>query len=138
MKHLKRFDESIFDWFKDDPSKDQKELQDAIDKVLKPSLIQYFKENPGMDHSNLVGMSNKLSKDLISELAGKTYISGKRDREYDFVKCSEIVDDWLKKNAPKTYNKLHLQHLSNEFDSLFIDRYKSKQKRKETISRIPL
>jgi len=39
MKHLKTFNVSFLDWFKDEPSPQQKQEQDAINKILPVSFV---------------------------------------------------------------------------------------------------
>lgn len=104
MKHLQSFNESFLDWFKDDPSPQQRQEQEAIDKILPSSFSNYMQSN-NFEYtlSNVVGLYNQLIADLKYELVGKTHISGKQDLPYTYTDCEELVDNWMKNTNYKIY-----------------------------------
>lgn len=104
MKHLKSFNESFLDWFKDEPSSQKKQEEDAVNKILPSSFADYMQTKDfKYSLSDIVGLYNQLILDLKSELAGKTYMSGKRDLPYTYTDCGKLVDRWMKKTNYKIY-----------------------------------
>lgn len=105
MKHLKSFNESFLDWFKDEPSpQQQQQEQDAVNKILPKSFSDYMQSN-NFDYTlnNVVGLYNRLISDLKSELVGKTHMYRKRDLPYTYTNCKKLVDSWMKKTNYKIY-----------------------------------
>jgi len=104
MKHLKSFNESFLDWFKDEPSPQQKQEQDAVNKILPKSFSDYMQSKDfKYTLTDVVGLYTHLISDLKSELVGKTYMNGKRDFPYTYTDCDKLVDSWMKKTNYKIY-----------------------------------
>lgn len=102
MKHLKSFNESFLNWFKDEPSPQQKQEQDVVNKILPKSFSDYIQSKDfKYTLTDVVGLYNTLILDLKSELAGKTYMNGKRDYPYTYTDCDKLVDNWMKKLIQK-------------------------------------
>jgi hypothetical protein len=55
----------------------------------------------------MIGVETDMRKDLEKALKGKTYLDHSGEKEYDFLKCGDIVKDWLESNEKEFYNKLY-------------------------------
>jgi len=101
---IDKVSESFLDWFKDDPSPQQRQEQEAIDKILPVSFSNYIQSNDfNYTLSNVVGLYNQLTNDLKSELVGKTHMDRKRDLPYTYTDCNKMVHSWMKKTNYKIY-----------------------------------